>query len=165
MNKTITLIVAFSLSGCAHSMRNLSDHVLFRPYVGASLTLQRSAALYDNGIMATYSLLSPKSLLNPDGSTNVLWKTERLTALPAGTPLEIKVVRTEYSKGFRYIEACGLIELRPGVRKKFDYIWGEFDTVFRAPWEPDSVSTSRRLTQDKKESNIPLHGTRGDARP
>ena len=122
--------------------------------IGRQLTILRPVALYDEEASSTYSLLDMDFIKGPDAG---LFQSKRIEIIPVGTPVIIRSLSYGYSKGFEYTDAFGTIVLPTGKRKRFSYIWAQFNEVKRAPWEDESIPELRKLETTNNLSNHRLH--------
>lgn len=131
----LLLVIAFLLTACANHYSNVEGSLPYNNYIGKNIPLQSDAFLYQEW--------SQTLLLDPNRITG--YRKDRLIHVPVGTLVTINEVELEI--GFDSIHAYtayGHINLAGHDKPvKFEYLWGWYDTIRRAPWESVTTPTKR----------------------
>lgn len=125
-------ITTILLNGCANHYYHLEGSAPYNEYIEKKIPLQRSAYL-----------LSGSELWDSDRVTE--YDKKKAVLVPEGTLVILNEV--ELNIGFDSIHsytAFGRIYLDGHDKPvKFEYLWGWYDTIKRAPWESMTIPTKR----------------------
>jgi hypothetical protein len=130
-------LASFLVTACANHFYHVEGSAPYSEYVGKKIPLKSKAFLYEDWTM------SHKELLDSDSISG--YKKDKLIHVPEGTLVIIDKV--ELNIGFDSIHsytAYGRIYLEGHDNpRKFQYLWGWYDSINRAPWESLSTPSKR----------------------
>lgn len=149
----IFVLLPLLFAGCTSS-RNISKRDPFYNYVGKTVELRRPVSVIGrHGAWAgTYGVMSLHSAKYGIIEKGTEWQGRGeygqygpvFAELPVGHQVRIDSVWDEVVADEEQIIAYGHTTIPPSTREvSFAYPWGEFWTLWRAPWEPDDTPTKR----------------------